>query len=104
QRDEMHPGMIEAVVTLVAGSPAEALEIFGYRGIGGVVLAGYRVKFGNAQTREQLAGQIEFGRLGQVGDIAGVDDERGLLRQGVDEIDGAGERSRHVGIRVLVET
>jgi hypothetical protein len=43
------------------------------------VLARHGVQLGGAQTREQLLRQIEFAGFRQMRDVAGVDDERGLL-------------------------
>ncbi len=103
ERDEMHAGVIEAVVALVAGGFAEAVEVFGDGRIGRVVLAGDGMHLAGAQAREQLLRQIEFRGLRQMRDIARMDDERRLLGHAVHEIDGLGQSRIDVGIRVFVE-
>ena len=103
QRHEVDAGVIEAVITLVPGRLAEAVEVFRDRGVGGVVLTGHGVQLRGAQPREELLSQIEFRRLREMRDVAGVDDERRLLGQAVDDVDRAVERSGHIGIRLLVE-
>jgi hypothetical protein len=63
-----------------------------------------RVQLRGAQTGEQLLRQIEFGRLRQMGDIARVDDQCGLLGHPIHDIDGLGQGAGDVRIRLLVET
>jgi len=61
------------------------------------------VQLGRAQTGEHLLRHVKFGGLRQVSDIAGMDDERGLLGHPVHEIDGLREGPVDIGIRVLIE-
>ena len=63
----------------------------------------HRVQLGRAQTGEHLLRHVKFGGLRQVSDIAGMDDERGLLGHPVHEIDGLREGPVDIGIRVLIE-
>jgi len=56
------------------------------------------------QPCEQLLREVELGGLGEVGDVAGVDDQRRLLGHRVDEIDRPAERSGDIGIGVLGES
>ena len=92
--DEVHAGVVEAVVALVVRGLAEAAEVFADGGVGRVVLAGHGVQLGDAQLAEQLLREVELGGLGEVGDVAGVDDQRRLLGHGVDEVDGLGAGCR----------
>ena len=103
QRDEVHAGVIETVIALVVGCLAEAVEVFGDGRVGGVVLARYGVHLGGTQAREHLLRQIKFGGLGQVSDVAGVDDERRLLGIPFTMSMVWVEGSVDVGIRFLIE-
>jgi hypothetical protein len=76
--------VIEAVVALVVGSLAKAIEVLADRSIRGIVFTGYGMHFRGAQTREQLLRAIKFGRLRQMRDVAGMNGERRLLRHTVD--------------------
>ena len=67
------------------------------------MLAGHVVHV-EASLGDDAVGVIEFGRLGQMRDIAGVNDERWLHRQGFDFVDRFFERADGVGIGGLVET
>src|ERR1700693_1700306 len=71
--DEVHAGMVKAVIPLVVGGLTKSIEVFRDRRIGGVVLAGYGVHLGGAQTSEQLLREIEFGGLRQMRDVARMD-------------------------------
>jgi hypothetical protein len=88
---------------LVAGGAAESAEVLGRVRVERVVLARDRVHLGAAQAREQLLRLIELGGLGQVRDVAGVDDEGRLLRHRVDELDDLPQRAVDVGIGSLVK-
>ena len=53
---------------------------------------------------DDAVGVVEFGRLGEMRDVAGMNDERWLHRQGLDFVDRFLERAEGVGIGRLVET
>ena len=57
-----------------------------------------------ASLGDDPVGIVEFGRLRQMRDIAGMNDEGRLHRQGLDFVDRFFERSDGVGIGGLVET
>src|SRR6516225_8061946 len=62
-----------------------------------VVLAGHVVHV-EARLRDDAVGIIEFGGLGEMRDIAGMDDERWLRRQSLDLVDRLLERAD--GVRI----
>jgi hypothetical protein len=103
QTDEVHAGVIEAVVALVVRGLAESIEVFGLGCIGGVMLARNRMQLRGPQLAEQLLGRVEFRGLGQMRDVAGVNDQRRLRRHAVDVVDCLGQRAIDVRIRFLVE-
>ena len=67
------------------------------------MLAGHVVHV-EASLGDDPVGVVEFGRLGQMRDIAGMNDEGWLHRQGLDLVDRLFERADGVGIGGLVET
>src|SRR3954447_21688117 len=67
------------------------------------MLAGHVVHV-EARLRDDAVGIVEFGRLGEMRDIAGMNDERWLERQGLDLVDRFFERADGVGIGWLVES
>ena len=99
----MHALVIEAVIAAIVRSLAEAGEIFRARAVGDVMLAGHGVQFAGAQVRQQLRSRVEFRRLGQMGDVAGVDGECGARLHRVHQRDGLFQGARDIGIGVLVE-
>ena len=80
QRDKVHAGVIKAVIALVRRGLAEACKVLADRRIRDVVFARRGMQLGCPQPRKQLLRQIKFVRLRQVGDVAGVNDQRRLLR------------------------
>src|SRR5262249_10287323 len=58
----------------------------------------------DVELAEQLLRLVEFRRLGQVRDVAGMNDELRALRQSIYVRDGAAQRADHVGICLLVES
>jgi len=102
--DEVHTAVVEAVITLVGRGLAETAEIFRAHAVGDVVFARDGVKFGDVQSQHQLRRGIEFLRLRQMGDVAGMNGQRWLHRHGVHETDRLFQRARDVGIGFLVET
>ncbi len=104
QRDEVHAGVIKAVITPVLRGLAEPREVFAAGRIGNVMLPGGGVQFRGSQLREQLLGEIKFRSLGQVGDVARVDDQRRLPGQTVHKVNRAAERAADIRIGVFRET
>ncbi len=103
QGDKVHARMVEAVVAPVVRGFAEPIEVFRDLLVRHVVLTRYGVHLGSAQPGQHLPGQVEFRGLRQMGDIAGVKDQCGLLAHPVDEVDCLRERRVDVGIGVLAE-
>src|SRR5579862_2458797 len=101
--DEVHTRLIEAVIALVAGDAAEAVEVFRDRRFGSVMLARYGVYLARAQPSEELLREVEFRRPRQVRDVARVDNERRLIVHRVDEVDRLVERPVDVRIRLFAE-
>ncbi len=97
QRDDVHPRDVEAVPALTAGARAEDLAVLLARVVHRVVLAGHGEHVRRAQPGHHLLDLVELLRGGQMGEIAGVDDEVGCVAKTVDLVDGAGERAGDVG-------
>jgi hypothetical protein len=91
----------EPAVALLVG--AVAFEIPGGAVVEHVMLAGDVVDAIDLELFEQLRRIVEFLRLGQVGDVAGVDDEGRPDRQGIDHLDGAADGARNVGVGFAFE-
>jgi hypothetical protein len=56
------------------------------------------------RLRDDAVGVIEFGRLGEMRDVAGMDHERRLYRQHPDLVDALVERAERIRIGGQVET
>ncbi len=54
-------------------------------------------------AHQHLVQRVEFGGLRGVAEVAGVNDEVGLLRQGVDLVDGGLQGGGDIGVRGLAE-
>jgi hypothetical protein len=67
-----------------------------------VVLAGDVVHI-ERRFADELVGIVELVRLREMGDVAGVDHERGLRRHRFDLGDGFAQRAERVGVGRLVE-
>ena len=102
QSDEMHAVGVEAVPAVTLGGPAVTFLIDFAIGIDEVVFAGH-VMHVEPRLRNDVIGVVEFLFLRQVGDVAGVDHEGRLLRQGVDLFDRLFQRAERVGIGRLVK-
>jgi hypothetical protein len=68
-----------------------------------VVLAGNVVHV-EPRLRDDAIGIVEFRRLGEVGDIASVNDEGRLDRKRIDLVHRFLERAERIGVRRLVES
>ena len=82
---------------------AEAFEVELAVVAGKVVLAGDSEQVALAQRLQVLRQQVELGGLGEVRQVAGVEDQVGGRGQGVDLGDGRLQRRDHVGVSGLVE-
>ena len=60
------------------------------------MLAGDKKYLAGLHLFEKLCHRVEFFRLGKVGEVAGVKDERGLFRKGVDASDRLPQRGGDV--------
>ena len=103
EADEVHAVGVEAVPAGALGAAAIALAVELHVIIEDVVLAGH-VMHVEAGLGDDPVGVVEFGRLGEMGDIAGMNDEGWLHRQGLDLVDRFFERADGVGVGGLVET
>ncbi len=103
QADEVHAGVVEAVPAVAQGSLAVAVqEGLALPLVEQVVLAGNMERL-EPRLAQDLVRVVEFLRLGELGDVAGVDDEIGLHRHGPDLGHRLAERRPRVGVRILVE-
>ena len=105
QADEMHVLMIEAVPSAALGAEgfAVAVQILPAVIDGSIVLAGHVVDLSGFGAAQHLVQDVELPGLGIVAQIAGVDDEIGLVRESIDFIDGGLKRSRDVRIGRFAE-
>src|SRR5471030_880795 len=97
----MHPALVEAVPLGVRGF-GEALEIRTAVVNEHVVFARYVVHI-ESGALDDLRGGVELSGLGQVADVAGMDDEPGLLRTRADLVDGFLQGTCRIEVRVLTE-
>src|SRR4051812_1120281 len=95
--------MVEAVPAAAIRALAVALQI-GRAVVGGdVVLAGNVEDAVRPKPSENLRGRVELLRLRELGDVAGVQNERGALRQRVDLRDRLLQGCGDVLVRLLAE-
>jgi hypothetical protein len=103
ETDEMHALVVEALPGLAAGGFAEAFEIQFAVVAGDVVFAGDIEHFLLTKAFEDLVEGVEFGGLGKVGEVAGVENQVRLADGGVDLVDGHLQGTVDVGVGRLVE-
>ncbi len=103
----MHAGVVEAVPAVAQdgalGSLAVAVEVGPALALVEHVVLARHMEGVEPGFLQDLVGVVELLRLGQLGDVAGMDDEVGLARQGRDLGHRLAERDAGVGIGVLVE-
>ena len=94
----MHALVVERVPAAARRALAEPIEIgVAGRGIDDVVLA-RRIVDVEARFADDLMRVVEFLRLGEMRDVAGVQHERGLLRHRLDLGDRLLQRRPRVGV------
>jgi hypothetical protein len=103
QGHEVHAAMVEAVPARALGSLAVAVEEGLARALVQHVVLARHVEHGEAGFLEDLVGVVELLVARQLGDVAGVDDEVRLDRQGQDLAHGLAEGGLRVGVGRLVE-
>ena len=101
--DEVDALVSEAVPAGARRSFAEAFEIERAVVGGGVVLAGNVEDLAGFGALDDLLGGVELGRLGRVGDVAGVEQQVVFAGQRVDLVDGQLQCAGDVLICRLVE-
>src|SRR6266481_272210 len=104
QAHEVHAFVVEAVPTFAFGPFAIALKVLLAIVDVRVMLAGHVMDLLGLGFLKELLNGIELFGLGGVREIAGVDQELGRFRQGVDLIDGGLKSAAYVRICRLVET
>src|SRR4029077_12427283 len=98
QADKMHARHIDSIPPLALRIFSVAREIsLSVVGIGNVVLARY-VKHLLVGRFDDLIGVVPLLFLGEVADVAGVDEEGGLRRHRLDLVDRLAERGARVGV------
>src|SRR5271157_3203771 len=104
QPDEVHPVVVEAVPALALGPLSEPLQVF--RPVADdVVLAWHVEDLADLDPLEDLGDGVELLGCREVGEVAGMDQEVGSLRQRVDPGHGLLKRDGHaLLVRVLAET
>src|SRR4029077_5888982 len=103
EADEVHAVGVEAVPADAFGAAAVALAVERHAFVEHVVLAGY-VMHVKPRLRDDAVGVVKFGRLREMGDIAGVNDEGWLDRKRIDLVQRFLERADSVRVRRLVES
>ncbi|GAB4721756.1 hypothetical protein MOKP126_12920 [Mycobacterium avium subsp. hominissuis] len=104
QRDQVHTGHVEAVPAVTGRTRPEDAAVLLPRVVDRIVLAGHGEHVRGLQRAHHLLGLVELLGRGQVGEIAGVDDEIRGVAQVVDLVDGPAEGARHVGVGGAGET
>src|SRR5690348_1097245 len=95
--------MLEAVPPAALGAPAIAAQIRGPVIRGHIVLAGDIEDTVRAESAEDLRGGVELLGSRELRDVAGVQNERGALRQRIDLRDGLLQGGGDVLVRFLAE-
>ena len=103
ETDEMHALVVKALPGLAGGGLAETLEIQFPVVAGDVVFAGDIEHFLLTKALENLVQGVEFGGLGKVGEVAGVENQFRLLDGRVDLIDCHLQRAVDISVSRLVE-
>ena len=102
EADEVHAVGVEAVPARALGAATVAVAVELHVLVEDVVFARH-VMHVEPGLRDDAVGVVEFGRLGEMGDIAGVNDEGWLDRKRLDLVDRFLERADGVGVGRLVE-
>src|SRR6185437_11317884 len=102
QAHDVHAVAVKRIIARALGAAAVALFVDLDLGIDDVVLARHvmHVELG---LRDNLIGVVEFRRLGQMRDVAGMDHESGLYRNRLDLADRLFQRALGVRVGRLVE-
>src|SRR3984893_14157094 len=103
EADEMHAVGVEAVPARAFGAATVAVAVELHVLVENVVFARY-VMHVEPRLRDDAVGVVKFGRLGEMGDIAGVNDEGWLDRKRIDLVQRFLERADRVRVRRLVES
>src|SRR5208283_1255129 len=99
----MNALMIEAVPARPLASLAEAFEILLPVVGGHVVLSGNIKNLLWPGTLEHLGNGVELARFRKMAEVAGVNDQIGLNRQGVDLVNGGLQGCRNIVVGGLIE-
>ena len=102
ETDEVSAAGIEGIPAGALRALAVAVEIDLAIVVENVVLAGHVMHI-EPRLADDLVGGIELGRLRKMADVARMDHEGGLRRQGIHLGDRLDERSVGIGIGGLVE-
>src|SRR5262249_43381006 len=102
EADEMHAVGVEAVPARAFGAATVAVAVELHALVEEVVLT-RNVMHVEPGLRDDAVGVVEFGWLGEMGDIAGMNDEGWLHAKRLDLADRFLERAEGVGIGGLVE-
>ena len=102
EADEMHAVGVEAVPARAFGAATVAVAVELHVLVEDVMFARH-VMHVEPGLRDDAVGVVELGRLGEMGDIAGMNDEGWLHAQSLDLVDRFLERAERVGIGRLVE-
>ncbi len=103
QSDEVHAILVEAVPARALRAFAIALQILLAFVVEDVVLAGHEEDVLGAGGLQQLIHGVKLTRLGEMADVAGVQDEGGRDRQRIDFVYGGLQGADNVRIRRFVE-
>src|SRR5262249_42920243 len=103
EADEVHAVGVEAVPARAFGAATVAVAVELHVLVENIVFARH-VMHVEPRLRDDAVGVVEFGRLGEMGDIAGVNDEGWLDRKRIDLVQRFLERADSVRVRRLVES
>ena len=103
ETDEVHTVGVEAVPARAFGAATVAVAVEFHVLVENVMFARH-VMHVEPGLRDDAVGIVEFGRLGEMGDIAGVNDEGWLDRKRIDLVQRFLERADSVRVRRLVES
>src|SRR5215813_6497768 len=98
----MHAVGVEAIPARASGAATVAVAVELHALVENVVFARHIMHF-EPGLRDDAVGVVEFGRLGEMGDIAGMNGEGWLHAERLDLADRFLERAEGVGIGRLVE-
>src|SRR6478609_10580351 len=98
----MHAVGVEAVPARAFGAATVAVAVELHVLVENVMFA-RNVMHVEPRLRDDAVGIVEFGWLGEMGDIAGMNDEGWLYGKSLDLVDRFLERAQGVGVRRLVE-